>query len=144
MNRKNYNLPNSAHISGVIASVWANPYEWSIALDATRRTTPDLSWDRAWYPAWMTAWEVAKNSNRRAQWLVLTAETRLADWPKTARSSARCAISALLAYDDCVHMLDSAPDELHVLSKLGADAATLILPAAVAFKLIREKQNPVL
>jgi len=41
-------------------------------------------------------------------------------------------------------MLDSEPDELRVLSKLGVGVATLILPAAVAFKLIREKALVVL
>ena len=61
-----------------------------------------------------------------------------------ARLAARDAIAALIAYDDCAHMLDSVPDDLWILSKLGSDAATLMIPAAIAFKLIREKALVVL
>ena len=61
-----------------------------------------------------------------------------------ALDAAWCAIAALIAYDDCAHMLDSDPDDLRILSKLGSHAATLMIPASIAFKSIREKQVVVL
>jgi len=119
--------------------VWLHPIEWGTALDQTRAGVRDLSWDRAWYPAWMAAWAEASKANRKQEWIALMAKTRDADWPHLTRSAARCAISALIAYDDCTHMIDSQSSELYVLSKLGSDAATLMLPAAVAFELISQK-----
>ena len=72
---------------------------------------------------WNAAWNAARDAAGGAAWR---------------------AILALIAYDDCAHMLDSDPDDLRILSKLGVDAATLMIPAAIAFKLIREKQEVVL
>ena len=72
-------------------------------------------------------WNAARNAARNAAW-----------------NAARYAILALVAYDDCAHMLDSEPDDLRILSKLGSNAATLMIPAAIAFKSIREKQVVVL
>ena len=97
-------LPNAAHIDAVLASVKANPDEWSAAWDA--------------------AWEAALDAAREA-----------------AYHAARYAILALVAYDDCAHMLDSEPDDLRILSKLGSHAATLMIPASIAFKSIREKEK---
>ena len=76
---------------------------------------------------WDAAWSAARDAARDAVWY--------AAWH---------AILALTAYDDCAHLLDSEPDELRILSKFGVDAATLMIPAAMAFKLIREKQEVVL
>ena len=107
MTTKWSHLPNAAHIDAVLASVKANPDEWSAALDAARGATWDATWDAAW-------------------------------------SAALGAVIALVAYDDCAHMLDSEPDDLRILSKLGSNAATLMIPASIAFKSIREKQEVVL
>jgi len=104
-------LPNAAHIDAVLASVKANPDEWSAALDAARGAARGATWHAARGAAW---------------------------------SAALGAVIALVAYDDCAHMLDSEPDDLRILSKLGSNAATLMIPASIAFKSIREKQEVVL
>ena len=114
-------LPNAAHIDAVIASLKANPNEWAkayagveapryAALAAARSVAWDVAWDAAVVVARSVAWDVALD-----------------------------AILALIAYNDCAHMLDSEPDDLRILSKFGVDAATLMIPAAVAFKLIRKR-----
>ena len=123
-------LPNAAHIDAVLASVKANPYEWDAALDAAWDAVYDAALDAAWYAARNEAWGAARDAVYDAVW----------DAARDAAGDAACgAILALIAYDDCAHMLDSEPDELRILSKLGVDAATLMIPAAIAFKLIREK-----
>ena len=83
----------------------------------------DAALDAARYEAWDAALDAAWHAARYEAW---------------------DAIAALIAYDDCAHMLDSEPDDLRILSKLGSHAATLMIPAATAFKLIREKQVAVL
>ena len=129
------NLPNAAHIDAVIASVKANPDEWNAAWHA--------AWYAAWYAALDAAWHAARYAARDVAW----GAARNAAW-YAALALPACAagdaILALIAYDDCAHMLDSEPDDLRILSKLGSHAATLMIPAATAFKLIREKQVAVL
>ena len=127
-------LPNAAHIDAVIASLKANPDEWAKAY-AARNAAWGAAWyaarnavgDAAWYAAWYAARYAARDAARYA--------ARDAAW-----YAAWYAVLALVAYDDCAHMLDSEPDDLRILSKLGSHAATLMIPAAIAFKLIREKQ----
>ena len=143
-------LPNAAHIDAVLASVKANPYEWyaaykaaydaawsaaGAARDAARDAAWNAAYDAAWDAALDAAWNAARDAARDAAW----SAARNAAW-----SAAWCAIVALIAYDDCAHMLDSEPDDLRILSKLGSHAATLMMPASIAFKSIREKQVVVL
>ncbi len=120
-------LPNAAHIDAVIASVKANPDEWSAAWNAARdaawNAARDAALDAAWNAALDAAWGAARGAARGAAW-----------------GAAWGAILALVAYDDCAHMLDSNPDDLRILSKLGSHTATLMIPASIAFKSIREKQ----
>ena len=123
MTTKWSHLPNAAHIDAVLASVKANPDEWSAALDAAL--------DAAWGAAWDAAYDAARGAALDAAW-------------DAALDAAWNAILALVAYDDCAHMLDSEPDDLRFLSKLGSHAATLMMPASIAFKSIREKQVAVL
>jgi hypothetical protein len=42
------------------------------------------------------------------------------------------AILALIAWDDCGHLLDIDPKQVQVLALLGQPAAVLLLPAAIA------------
>ena len=120
-------LPNAKYIDLVLASLKANPKEWSAAWEA--------AWDAAWYAARDAAWYAARYAARDA--------ARDTAWT-AAMYAARDAIAALIAYDDCAHMLDSEPDDLRILSKLGSHAATLMIPAAKAFKLIKDKELSVL
>jgi len=132
-------LPNAAHIDAVLASVKANPDEWSAAWDAAYDVAWGVAWGAAWGVAWGAAWDAARDVARYA---ALEA-VRYAAW-SAAWDAARGAILTLVAYDDCAHMLDSEPDDLRFLSKLGSNAATLMIPASIAFKSIREKQVVVL
>jgi len=131
MTTKWSHLPNAAHIDAVIVSLKANPYEWDAARDAAR--------DAAYNAARDAARDAAYNAARYAAWVAVRYAARDAAW-----NAAWCAIAALIAYDDCAHMLDSEPDDLRILSKLGSNAATLMIPASIAFKSIREKQIAVL
>ena len=140
----NKNSPNIMHIDAVMASVKAHPLEWEAALGSVRKDIWVVTWDLVWYNAWLLAWEKSVGEGRRAEWIKLMATAR-SEVPTTlARSAARCAISALIAYDDCAHMLYSEPSDLRIMSKLGSNEATLMIPASVAFKLIRESAIPVL
>ncbi len=50
-----------------------------------------------------------------------------------ARDAARAAIVALVAWDNCAHLLELTPDQLRVYSRLSDDpAAVLLLPAVIA------------
>ncbi len=111
-------LPNAAHIDAVLASVEANPTDWSAAWDAALDAALDAAWD--------AAYDAARGAALDAAW-------------DAALDAAWSAILALIAYDDCAHMLDSDPGDLRILSKLGSHAATLMMPASIAFKSIREK-----
>ena len=141
-------LPNAAHIDSVIASLKANPYEWSkaqayAAWNAAWNAARNAARNAAWNAARNAAWNAVRNAARNAAWNA----ARNAAWYAAydaAYDAAWHTILALIAFNDCAHMLDSEPDELRVLSRLGVDAATLMIPAAIAFKSIREKQEVVL
>ena len=147
MTTKWSHLPNAAHIDAVLASVKANPDEWNAAWNAAR----DAAWNAAWNAARDAAWNAARDAARDAAWDAVYDAALDAAWYAARNEAwgavwyaAWHAILALTAYDDCAHLLDSEPDELRILSKFGVDAATLMIPAAMAFKLIREKQEVVL
>ena len=151
MTTKWSHLPNAAHVDAVIASLKANPEEW----DAARYAAWYAAWNAAWGAAWDAAWDAAYSAAWNAAYSAARDAARDAAWNAAydaawgaawyaARNAVGGTILALIAFDDCAHLLDSEPDELRVLSKLGVDAATLMIPAATAFKLIREKQLAVL
>ncbi len=125
-------LPNAAHIDAVLASVKANPDDWDAAEEEVEEVE---AYDAARGAAWNAARDAARDAARGAA---------LGAARDAARGAARGAIAALIAFDDCAHMLDSEPDDLRILSKLGSHAATLMMPASIAFKSIREKQVVVL
>ena len=135
MTTKWSHLPNAAHIDAVLASVKANLNDWEAAWyaasDAARNAARHAARDAAWNAARHAAYNAARDAASDA--------ARIAAW-----DAAWIAIAALIAYDDCAHMLDAEPDDLRILSKLGSHAATLMMPASIAFKSIREKQVVVL
>ena len=130
MTTKWSHLPNAAHIDAVLASVKANPDEWDAAWHAARNAAWYAALDAPWHAARYAARDVAWGAARNAAWYAAL---------DAAWHAAGDAILALIAYDDCAHMLDSEPDDLRILSKLGSHAATLMIPASIAFKSIREK-----
>ncbi len=143
MTTKWSHLPNAAHIDAVLASVKANLNDWEAAWyaasDAARNAARHAARDAAWNAARHAAYNAARDAAYNAARDAASDAARIAAW-----DAAWIAIAALIAYDDCAHMLDAEPDDLRILSKLGSHAATLMIPASIAFKSIREKQVVVL
>lgn len=54
--------------------------------------------------------------------------------------AARDAIVALFAFDNCEQYLDSTPDEVELLAKLGLPAARLMKLAVISLNKIRERK----
>ena len=48
------------------------------------------------------------------------------------RDAVRGAIVVLIAYDDCAHMLEFTPEQIHLYACLGIPAAILLEPAVTA------------
>ena len=106
-------LLNAKYIDAVIASIETHPDKWSWA---RRKAYPDgngrgMAWD---------AVEAVREAARDEAW-------------SAARVVAWDAILALIAYDDCAHLLTSNPEEVKLLAKLGQPAAVLLYPASLVF-----------
>jgi hypothetical protein len=105
-------LPNAVLIDRVIADIGANTETWVAAQLAgfdVRGAAKDAAKDAAWAAAWDAAREAAKD----AAW------------------AAADAVLALVAWDDCGHLLDTDPEQVRVLALLGQPAAVLLYPACV-------------
>ena len=75
------------------------------------------------------AWDATRSATRSAAWTA----ARSAAW-----TAARDAVAALIAWDDCAHLLDSEPEEVRLLAALGVNAAILLYPASLVFS--KEKE----
>ena len=73
---------------------------------------------KKWSDAYDAAWSDARDAARSDAW--------------DAAWNARGAVLALVAYDDCAHLLDGNPEHVHLMALLGSDAAILLYPACVA------------
>ena len=71
------------------------------------RANPE-KWDAAWY--------AAHNAAHNAAW-----------------HAAHGTILALIAWDDCAHLLDSEPEHVKLLAALGVESAILLYPACLVF-----------
>ncbi len=111
------NHPNAECIGRVLISVSTFPNIWSAGHEEA--STPE--WKEA-IAACGDSVSFARDINGRMFW-----------------SSANEAIVALLSFENCGHMLDSDPDELHLLSKLGSHAATLMIPASTILRKIKNE-----
>jgi len=125
-------LPNAKYIDLVLASLKANPDEWHTAWldahDATWNVKRDVASRALRNELWVEFWDALWDATKRLE---------ASDTPINA---AWTVILALVTCNDCAHMLDSELDDLRILSKLGSHPATLMIPAAIAFRLIREKE----
>ena len=142
-------LPNAKHIDRVLAHSEAHPEKWAAAavyaqdaaytaaraaanvcrvvaltaahtaaLTAARAAARDAARGAARDAAWDAAWDAAYTAARNAAWV--------AAWN---------AIAALVAWDNCAHLLELTPDQLRVYSRLSDDpAAVLLLPAVIVLK----------
>ncbi len=114
-------LPNAKHIDWVIDSVKQHPEVWAAVRDA--------AWNTAWYAAWEVAKDAGRGAARNAAWYA----TRDAGWD---------VILALVAYDDCAHLLDMSGEQLKTWATLSEQpAAVLLLSAVIAREQIRELEQ---
>ena len=122
MTTKWAHLPNAKYIDAVLASVKAYPDTWMLP---GIKTYPFgyvyEAWDEDWEPSWQEAWDTVQEA-------AMAAVQAAGQW-----GAVRDAILALIAYNDCAHLLTSNPDEVLALAKLGVPAASLLFPACLVF-----------
>ena len=135
-------LPNAKHIDRVLASLKANPKAWdttvrsaawhaawhaarNTALNAASDAASDAARNAAWDAASDAAWDAASD----AAWDAARSATWDAAWD---------AVAALIAWDDCAHLLDSEPEEVRLLAALGVNAAILLYSVCLVFS--KEKE----
>lgn len=122
-------LPNAEHIDRIIVEL----------------KTDYRRWDTAW--EWGESWEAVADEPRQAAWAATNAATRAAAWESVvweAQNAVSDLIShrawdvavdafiALIAWDDCAHLLDTEPEQVRVLGLMGHQPAILLLPATIA------------
>ena len=119
-------LPNALHIDRILADLKARPDVWGAALDAALDAARGAAWGAARGAAWGVAHD-ARGAARDAAWDAAWDAARGAAW-----DAAWGAIAALVAWDDCSHLLGYTPDEVRALAAIGSPAAILLLPAVIA------------
>ncbi len=112
-------LPNARYIDWVLASLKQHPDIWTSApADAAQA-------------AWDAARDAAQRSARKAAWHAAWYGARDAEWG-AARDAAQNVILALIAYDDCAHLLNMSSEQLKTWAALSENpAAILLLPAVI-------------
>ena len=106
-------LPNAKHIDRILADLKKNPDGWYDA----RVAAWDAARNAARTAAWNAAWDAARDAARDDAWY-----------------AARNAILALIAYDDCIYLLDEKPEHVQMLGLLGNQQALLLYPACLALQ----------
>jgi hypothetical protein len=142
-------LPNAKHIDWVIESVKQHPKIWDAAHSAAWGAARGATWEAvrsaarnaarsaAYSAAWVAAWE----ATREATWDVAWDAAWDAAYDAT-RDAAYDAILALVAYDDCAHLLDMPSDRLKIWATLSEQpAAVLLLPAVIARERIAQLET---
>ena len=118
-------LPNAVHIDRVLASLKANHEEWGATWQAALHAARDMAWHAARQAVRQavrdTAWHAALDAAINATWDGI--------WD---------ALVALIAWDDCAHLLDSEPEHVKLLAALGVESAILLYPACLVFS--KEKE----
>ena len=123
-------LPNAKHIDRVLASVKEHPETWDASWDAAWNAAYDAAWNAAYDAARDAAYDAARDAARRAA----RDAGRSAPW-----HSARGAILALIAYDDCDQYLAMTSEELRAWALLTEHpAAVLLLPMVVVREQIEQ------
>ena len=130
-------LLNASHIDWVLASVEQHPKVWSAAWDATS----SAAWDEIWDAAWNDARGAVRAAARDAAYDATYFATSNVTW-LSARVAARDATIALIAYDDCAHLLDMSSEQLKIWAMLSEQPATiLLLPAVIARERIAQQNT---
>ena len=117
-------LPNARHINWVIDSAKKHTAIWA--------PTSLVGPDEARNTAFIAAWEAGR------PWLWNVAVVAMGAAPLLASD----AVLALIAYDDCAHLLDMPSEQLKIWALLTEHpAAALLLPAVIARERIRELES---
>jgi hypothetical protein len=131
-------LPNAKHIDWVLESVGRYTNEWGTVL---RQGRPE-SWYATWGIARFVAHHTIHSMRRKRVWdAAYHAIWNSVTWAELepGRLTASDVILALVAYDDCAHLLDMTSDRLKMWAVLSEQpAAVLLLPAVIARERIRE------
>ena len=131
-------LPNAAHIDHVLVHLAQNPKAWNAAQSAAAFRAWDAARDAARRAAQsaaaLQAWGASRDSARNAAWDAARDAARDAAW-NAAWGAAWGAIAALIAYDDCAHLLNQTPDFVRGhINLTNEPAAILLLPAVIAIQ----------
>jgi len=146
MTREWSHLPNAKHIDWVIKTLKENLEVWSaagryvagryagrkVARSAARRDALDAALGVARAAAWDAAMDAAGGAARDDVWDV----ARGAAW-----DAAWGAITALIAWDESIELLDKSVKEVKELVKEGNHAAILLLPAVIVKNKLKELEN---
>ena len=123
MNSAWSHLPNAKHIDRILTHLEAHPEKWAAAYTAAWAAAYTAAWGAAYTAAWAAARGAAWDVARDAAWAAARGDA----WGAIA------AIAALVAWDNCAHLLELTPDQLRMYSRLSDDpAAVLLLPAVIA------------
>lgn len=131
-------LPNAPHIDRVLKHMTENPARWDAAWDAAWNAAWNAAWETAWEAAWETAWNANRGDAWNAAWEAArnTAEDAARDAARNASWGAVSALVALVAWDDCAHLLDLTPEAVKGIVRISnSKAAVLLLPAVIALHL---------
>ncbi len=110
------------HIDRVVKSAMTNTRLWAKA-----ELLESVQYDGRW----AELWDAAESKVGKDE--LTNARIRLNDMIGLGWDTADDAIIALLAWPECAYMLDSDPDELRLLAKLGVLAATAFLVPCIVF-----------
>jgi hypothetical protein len=123
-------LPNAELIDRIITDAQARPKVWAAARDVVLYAEMSAALDAAWAAAWDAARDAARDAGMYA---AATASWDAAMGVASASMlcSLRWAALALVAWDNCGHLLDTDPEHVRVLALLGHPPAVLLLPAAI-------------
>ena len=137
-------LPNAQHIDWVLQSQQEHPDHWGIAYTLTwlaaslPRPTDELARFQAVRSAMVarsardTALRIVNSDmTRYSAWLAARASARICPARSSGPESISDSLLALIAYDDCAHLLELSREQLLAWSILTEHPASTLLRAAV-------------
>lgn len=124
------NLPNAKQIDAVLASLKSDPKKWADAWTKAGGRTEEQSAarDASWHASLSIVGGSGPVLTRMCEAILGESKT----WDSVHTASWH-AILALVAYDDCAHLLTTKPEHVKMLAGIGNEAATLLYPASLVF-----------
>jgi hypothetical protein len=126
-------LLNATRIDQILDHVKQNPKTWDADWEAVRDAAGDAARtavrDAVVYAVSNTILDASRSAAWDAVWNVAGNAVR-----NTKTNAVSNAILALVAWDDCAHLLDTNPEQVLLLARLGHHPAILLYPAVLALK----------